>query len=181
MRQLNDKQQIFVDLMVQELYPTVHEAFTAAGYDGGESAAYLQLKKLREHIAEGKALVQQERAKLIALDKVSILEQMAAIALVDMKDFFESNDGAVQLKSWNTIPDQAKRAIKKVKTTTDKDGNQNVQLEFHDKLAGLEKLKQWVYGDGQLLTAGDEDSKTEDVQTIIHVVENGRMEEKKEN
>lgn len=178
---ITPQHKLYVDLIVQDLYPNLEEAYHAAGFRGSRSCASKAARDLAPQIAEARALVQQERAKLIALDKVTILEHMAAVAMVDMRDFFESNQGGVQLKNWNSIPDQAKRAVKKIRTSYDKDGNQNVQLEFHDKLAGLEKLKEWVYGEEKLLTTGEEDSKTEDVKTIVHIVENGRMKEKDED
>lgn len=48
--------------------------------------------------------------------------------------------GNVYLTATNELPDHVRRAIKKVKVTPNKDGQNSIEVEMHDKIAALRLL-----------------------------------------
>ena len=66
---------------------------------------------------------------------------MLCMATTSVKDIMEWDSyGNVKLKASKDIPEYAHRAIKKVTTTTDKDGRVSTSVELHDKTAALRIL-----------------------------------------
>jgi hypothetical protein len=49
-------------------------------------------------------------------------------------------DGNLRVKGSKSLKPHAARSIKKIRTFTDKDGNRQIELEMHDKVAMLRLL-----------------------------------------
>jgi len=84
---------------------------------------------------------QLERSSTIAKHREAIATEMLCMATTSVKDIMEWDSyGNVKLKASKDIPEYAHRAIKKVTTTTDKDGRVSTSVELHDKTAALRIL-----------------------------------------
>jgi N-acetylglutamate synthase/N-acetylornithine aminotransferase len=84
---------------------------------------------------------QLQNSSTIAKHREGIATEMLCMATTSIRDIMEWDEyGNVKLKASKDIPEYAHRAIKKVTTTTDKDGRVSTSVELHDKTAALRIL-----------------------------------------
>lgn len=93
----------------------------------------------------------QAHARVCGISAQRVLRELARIAFADMEDVFEADmeTGQPIPRPWASIPVNARRAIRSVKVkrwkarSPSRDGTQEfeeVEIQFHDKLAALDKL-----------------------------------------
>jgi len=73
-------------------------------------------------------------------EREGVKQELAALASSDITDVMNWNErGAIELKSADDIPINARRAIKKIKVTPTRAGN-SIEIEMHDKVSALRML-----------------------------------------
>lgn len=82
-----------------------------------------------------------EHSTTIAKQRENIALEIIGLAATSITDVVSwGDDGHVKVKSSKSLKPHAARSIKKIRTYTDKDGNQQVELEMHDKISMLRLL-----------------------------------------
>ena len=81
------------------------------------------------------------RSDVISHTKEAIAEELVAMAMSNLTDVITWDDtGNVKVKASADIPENALRALKKVKVSYSKDGSPTLELELHDKVKPLQIL-----------------------------------------
>lgn len=81
------------------------------------------------------------RNQIIERNRDGIATELLCIGVTKLTDFLTwDEDGRVKVKASRDIPEAAMKALKKIKVTTDKDGNNTLELELYDKVAALRVL-----------------------------------------
>jgi len=82
-----------------------------------------------------------ERSVTITMNREAIAYQMLAMASAQITDILSwDEDGDVKVKPASRIPDHALLAIKNIKVTKKKNGEQTLEVELYDKVAVLRIL-----------------------------------------
>jgi len=82
-----------------------------------------------------------KRSNTIAKNREGIAQELLGLAAVSITDVLSWDDnGVVTVKPSNMLKESAARSIKRVRTFTDKDGNQQIDIEMHDKISVLRIL-----------------------------------------
>lgn len=114
-------------------------AWLDAGYeDFGQSKNYtrgLSLSK-KSKIIERLEFFKMLLAKKANIKDYEIINEVKAIALGNAQDFFDEQGELVDL---STLSREQMASVKKIKVTHDQFGTTK-EIQFHDKLQGLEKL-----------------------------------------
>lgn len=82
-----------------------------------------------------------KKSATIAQYREDIAKEMLAMSMTSVRDVMSWDEfGNVKLKASDNIPEYAHRAIKKVVSTTDKEGRTTTSVELHDKVQSLRLL-----------------------------------------
>ena len=81
------------------------------------------------------------RNQIIERNRDGIATELICLGVTKLTDFMSwDEDGKVRIKASRDIPEGAMKALKKIKVTTDKDGNNTLEIELYDKVAALRVL-----------------------------------------
>lgn len=144
------KQQLFVQEYLIDLNAT--QAAIRAGYSAKTAKSIGQ--RLLTFVDVDKAIQKafKEREQRTEITQDRILKELSLIAFSDMQDYIVINDdGSVQAKTWDQMPEGASRAVAEVKEirrimTAGKGSGEEILLEcrlgykHHSKVAALELL-----------------------------------------
>jgi len=82
-----------------------------------------------------------QHSSTIAKHREGIAQEIVGLAATSITDVVSwDENGNIRVKSSKSLKEYAARSIKKIKTYTDKDGNRQIELEMHDKVAMLRLL-----------------------------------------
>lgn len=82
-----------------------------------------------------------QHSSTIAKNREGIAQEIIGLAATSITDVVSwDENGNIRVKSSKSLKEYAARSIKKIKTYTDKDGNRQIELEMHDKVAMLRLL-----------------------------------------
>lgn len=82
-----------------------------------------------------------EHSTTISKNREGIAQEIIGLAAASITDVVSwDSDGNIKVKSSKQLTEYAARSIKKIRTYTDKDGNRQIDLEMHDKVAMLRLL-----------------------------------------
>ena len=88
--------------------------------------------------------VRKMRRELTSQDdnkRAAVLGELELLGGSKITDVLQwDSAGNVYLTATNELPDHVRRAIKKVKVTPNKDGQNSIEVEMHDKIAALRLL-----------------------------------------
>jgi hypothetical protein len=88
--------------------------------------------------------VRKMRRELTSQDdnkRAAVLGELELLGGSKITDVLQwDSAGNVYLTATNDLPDHVRRAIKKVKVTPNKDGQNSIEVEMHDKIAALRLL-----------------------------------------
>ena len=81
------------------------------------------------------------RNQIIEHHRDGIATELVCLGVVKLTDFMSwDENGRVRVKASRDIPEIAMKALKKIKVTTDKEGNNTLEIELYDKVAALRVL-----------------------------------------
>ena len=88
--------------------------------------------------------VRKMRRELTSQDdnkRAAVLGELELLGGSKITDVLQwDSAGNVYLTATNELPDHVRRAIKKVKVTPNRDGNNSIEVEMHDKISALRLL-----------------------------------------
>lgn len=155
-KELNKQERVFVSEYLIDL--DVERAALAAHYSKtmARTKAYQWVSNSKQnpkpyvYAAIQEAIKKREERTQIEADRV--LQELAIVGFADMKDYVDiGEDGSVQLKPWDQMPEGASRAVSKVKekkrimTSAEGDGKEIIvevttEYSHYDKVKALELL-----------------------------------------
>lgn len=173
---LNPKQERFVQEYLIDLNAT--QAAIRAGYSQ-KTAEVIGHKLVKKRlVAEAILKAQQKRGLKTEITQERILFELAIIAFSNMPDYLtiDEDTGAVHCKGFDSMPENASRAIESVKEnrsiTEDAKGERSIVFEkfefkLHSKIKALELLMQHL---GMLNKPGDE--RGQESERVIEALKN---------
>lgn len=79
--------------------------------------------------------LQSELKKTSDIRKADILEELACIAMSDIRDYVSFKDGKLQFKDFDTLTDKQARAIESIKKT-----KTGIEVKLHGKSWSIERI-----------------------------------------
>lgn len=144
------KQRLFIQEYLIDLNAT--QAAIRAGYNQKTAYSIGQENLKKPDIFSKIQEAMKERERRTEIHQDAVLKEISLIAFSDIKDYIEIlEDGSVQAKTWDQMPNGASRAVCQVKEvrrimTAGKGGGEEILLEcrlsykHYDKLKALELL-----------------------------------------
>ena len=81
------------------------------------------------------------RNQIIERNRDGIATELICLGVTKLTDFMSwDENGKVRIKASRDIPEGAMKALKKIKVTVDKEGNNTLEIELYDKVAALRVL-----------------------------------------
>lgn len=133
---LNDRQELFCKQYLIDLNAT--QAAIRAGY--AENSARQMASDLLSHpdIQDKIQRLMDKRSQKLEITTEKVIQELARIGFYDIRDYVDHyNESGLTLRPLEDIDG---RVVKSIREKRDKDGNSFIDMDFHDKVAALDKL-----------------------------------------
>lgn len=134
---LTDREKLFCKEYLVDLNGT--QAAIRAGYSPTSArknaSAMLKKPKIKEYLDVARAKM-LERAEV---DAGRVIDELAAVAFINPRDFVSWKDGVVTMQNSDDIPDSIMRAISVIEEVENRNGRK-VTIKFHSKMEAITLL-----------------------------------------
>lgn len=138
-KQLTKKLEQFCQEYLVDLNAT--QAAIRSGYSK-RNATKIGHQVLQKHqVQERLAVLMNKRERKTEISQEMVLQELAKIAFSDLRNFVSWSVDGVLVKDSEQISDEHASAISEIiDSKSGKDGDRNIRIKLHDKVAALEKI-----------------------------------------